>query len=142
MTHPLRASAAPGGHAPADGSYEPGVCNIGPSEIAARRRVGHVGLVVTLVTLAVLILLGVPALVRFVVALPAAGTAITYLQAVLRFCVAFGSRGTFNFGELGQLHHVTDTEARARDRARALQMTVGGVAIGVIVGVVAVLLPL
>jgi hypothetical protein len=32
--------------------YRPGVCNIGPAEIARRRRAGHVGLLVTVAALA------------------------------------------------------------------------------------------
>ena len=34
----------PPGIASTDAEYEPGVCNIGPAEIARRRRAGHVGL--------------------------------------------------------------------------------------------------
>ena len=37
----------------ADG-YRPGVCNIGPAEIARRRRAGHVGALATVGLLAVL----------------------------------------------------------------------------------------
>ena len=32
----------------ASSEYRPGVCNIGPAEIARRRMAGHVGLVATL----------------------------------------------------------------------------------------------
>ena len=121
--------------------YHPGTCNIGPAEIERRRRAGHFGLVVTLATLAVLIIFHAPPLARLVVALPAAATAVCYLEAMLKFCVAFGSRGIFNFGALGSFATVADPRARGKDRVRALQIALGGVVLGVLVGVVAVALP-
>jgi hypothetical protein len=122
--------------------YQPGTCNIGPAEIARRRRAGHVGLGAAIVLLAGLVAIGAPPPVRLLVALPAAAAASGYLQARLRFCAGFGSRGVYNFGELGQTLQVEDTEARRRDRARAIQIGLASVAIGVVVGLVAVGLPL
>jgi hypothetical protein len=121
--------------------YQPGTCNIGPAEIARRRRAGHVGLGAAIVLLAGLVAIGAPPLSRLLVALPAAAAASGYLQARLRFCAGFGSRGVFNFGELGQTLQVEDVEARRRDRARATQIGLASVAIGVAVGLVAVGLP-
>ena len=121
--------------------YQPGVCNIGPEEIARRRMAGHVGLVATLVVLAALILIGAPPVTRLVAILPAAASASGYLQAWLKFCAGFGSRGIFNFGSLGQATTVADEEARAMDRRRSRQIGLGALAIGVGVGVVAMLLP-
>jgi hypothetical protein len=121
--------------------YQPGTCNIGPAEIARRRRAGHVGLGAAIVLLAGLMAIGAPPLSRLLVALPAAAAASGYLQARLRFCAGFGSRGVFNFGELGQTLQVEDVEARRRDRARATQIGLASVAIGVAVGLVAVSLP-
>ena len=118
------------------------MCNIGSAEIARRRRAGHVGLVATVGLLAGLVLVDAPPLARLIVVLPAGAAATGYLQAWLRFCAGFGSRGVFNFGVLGQTQHVEDAEARARDRARAIQIGLASLAIGVTVGVVAVLLPL
>jgi hypothetical protein len=121
--------------------YQPGVCNIGAEEIARRRMAGHVGLVATLVVLAVLILIGAPPVTRLVAILPAAASASGYLQAWLKFCAGFDSRGIFNFGVLGQATGVADDEARAMDRRRARQIGLWALAIGVVVGVVAMLLP-
>lgn len=92
--------------------------------------------------LAVLVTIGAPPLVRLLIALPAAAAASGYLQAWLKFCAGFGSRGVFNFGQLGQTEHVVDAAARGRDRARAYQIGLASLAIGVAVGVAAVLLPL
>ena len=121
--------------------YEPGACNIGPAEIARRWRAGHVGAAVALVTLAALLVAGAPPLIRLIVALPAAAAAIAYLEAALKFCVAFGSRGVSNFGPLGVLATVTDASARSRDRRRALEITLAGLVIGLAVGAIAALTP-
>jgi hypothetical protein len=123
-------------------AYQPGVCNIGPAEIARRRRAGHVGLGATVVLLAVLLALHTPPLVRLLLVLPAAVAASGYLQARLRFCAGFGSRGVFNFGPLGQTEQVQDNAAHARDRARANQIGLASLAIGLVVGALAVVLPL
>jgi hypothetical protein len=122
-------------------AYQPGICNIGPAEIARRRRAGDVGLGVAIVLLAGLVTLGAPPPVRLLVALPAAAAASGYLQARFRFCAGFGSRGIYNFGELGQAVQVDDAEARRRDRARATQIGLASIGIGVAAGIVAVRLP-
>ena len=122
--------------------YEPGACNIGPAEIAHRRRAGHIGLLTTLVVLAALIVAGAPPQARLIVALPAAGSAAGYLQAWLKFCAAFGARGITNFGPLGKADPVVGSGARARDRARAYQIGLASLGIGLGVAVLAVVLPL
>jgi hypothetical protein len=124
------------------GEYRPGACNIGPAEIARRRRAGHVGLVATVVTLGVLAAIDAPPAARLIVALPAAVAASGYLQARLHFCAGFGSRGVFNFGPLGQVEEVANRDARARDRSKASQIGLASLAVGVTVGVLAALLPL
>jgi hypothetical protein len=122
--------------------YQPGICNIGPAEIARRRRAGHVGLIAAVTLLAVLVAIGAPPLARLLVALPAAAAASGYLQAWLKFCAGFGSRGIFNFGPVGQTEQAPDSDARARDRTRSRQIGLASLAIGVAVGVVAMILPL
>ena len=123
------------------GNYQPGVCNIGPAEIARRRRTGHVGVLATVALFAVLVMLDAPPILRFIVALPAALAASGYVQAALKFCVAFGVTGVFNFGRRGALQSVATDEARAMDRARVLQIMTLVVGISVTVGIVAVVLP-
>jgi len=121
--------------------YEPGVCNIGPAEIARRRRAGHAGLAVTVVLFAVLVALGVPHWARLVLIVPAGGSASGYLQAWLHFCAGFGSQGVYNFGPLGTTQVVADRQARARDRLKSLRIGLASLAIGLAVGVVAALMP-
>ena len=122
--------------------YQPGTCNIGPAEIARRRRAGHVGLVATVVVLIVLVAIDAPPIARIVVAVPAMVAASGYLQAWLRFCAGFGSRGIFNFGPVGDTQQVVDADARSRDRVKARQIGLASLAIGVAVGIAAALLPL
>ena len=133
------ASGTPTTVAPAD--YQPGVCNIGPAEIARRRRAGHIGLVAALALFAVLVAIDAPNWTRLLIAIPAIGAASGYIQARLKFCAGFGSRGIFNFGEVGPTERVSDDADRARDRARARQIGAASIAIGLVVGLVAVALP-
>jgi hypothetical protein len=132
---PLRPAAA-------SSPYAAGVCNIGPAEIARRRLFGHVAVVTGLVLLAALVALHAAPPARLLVALPAAGAAMGYIQARLRFCAAYGSRSVYNFGRPGEVTPVTEPAARARDRARSMRIGLAAALIGLAVGVVAVLLPL
>jgi hypothetical protein len=140
----LSTFAGAGGSRPfaAPAEYRPGGCNIGPAEIARRRRAGHVGLAATVVVLVALVAIGAPPAARLLVGLPAAGAASGYFQAILRFCAGFGSRGVFNFGPLGVVQRVEDADARARDRVRSIQIGLASLAVGVAVAVAAAVLPL
>ncbi len=121
--------------------YVPGVCNIGPAEIARRRRGAQVGVAAAVGLFTLLVLVDAPPPVRLLVALPVAVAASSYLQVRLKFCAGFGSRGIYNFGEVGPVTQVTDPEALAKDRRRARQIGLGGAAVGLAVGVLAAVLP-
>ena len=136
------AAGQPGPLVTPSGEYQPGVCNIGPAEIASRRRAGHVGVIASVVLFVVLVAIGAPPIARLLVALPVAVAASGYLQAYLKFCAGFGSRGVFNFGDVGETQQVADADARRRDRVRATQIGAAAGVIGLVVGIVAVILPL
>jgi len=103
--------------------YQPGVCNIGPAEIRARRQSGHLGALVTVIAFAALMLLDADPAWRLVLVIPAAGAASGYLQAAFHFCANFGFRGLFNFGDrVGNTESVVAAEAIAADRRKALQI--------------------
>ncbi|MFZ5853695.1 MAG: hypothetical protein ACOYXS_04205 [Chloroflexota bacterium] len=138
----MTAASPPAEPAPIELEYQPGLCNIGPAEIARRRRAGHLGLAATLALLTVLVAVGAPPLVRLATALPAAGAASGYLQARLRFCAAFGWRGIFNFGPLGRVQSVADRDAAAKDRRRAIEIALAALVIGLAAGLAAVIAPL
>jgi len=139
MTTSTFASAS--SHGGPTSEYRPGVCNIGPAEIARRRLAGHVGLIATFALLAALIAIDAPPAFRLSATLPAVASASGYLQSWLKFCAGFGSHGIFNFGAVGESTQVTDDEALAKDRRRSRQIGVWALAIGVVIGAVAALLP-
>ena len=117
--------------------YVPGSCNIGPAEIALRRRAGHAGLVVTAALGAALLRSDLPRAWRLTLAVPAAGAASGYLQARERFCADFGWRGVYNFDRRGQEQPVAGDEALAEDRRKALRIAAASAAVGVGVALVA-----
>ena len=117
--------------------YVPGSCNIGPAEIALRRRAGHAGLVVTAALGAALLRSDLPRAWRLTLAVPAAGAASGYLQARERFCADFGWRGVYNFDRRGQEQPVAADQALAQDRRKAMRIAAASAAIGVGVALVA-----
>jgi hypothetical protein len=102
------------------GGYRPGACNIGPAEIARRRRFGSLQLGAAIGLAAVLVVIDAPAWARLGVWPILAGAFITLEQVRRRFCVAFGLAGLRNFGPLGRPEHVEDDGARAADRRAAI----------------------
>jgi hypothetical protein len=117
--------------------YVPGTCNIGPEEIALRRRAGHVGLAVTGALGAALVRSDRSPAWRLALALPAAGAASGYLQARQRFCANYGFRGLYNFDARGHERPVPVAGAQEQDRRRSLQIAATSAAIGLGVALVA-----
>jgi hypothetical protein len=122
-------------------AYQPGVCNIGPAEIARRRRSAIATTVLAVAVAMGLVVTGVPATVRIALWPFAAAAGIQWLQVVRKFCVGFGAAGIRNFGELGAHSGVGDAAARAADRRAALRMTLEGASYGLVAAVILVLLP-
>lgn len=126
--------------APPDG-YVPGACNIGPAEIARRRRAGYLGLTAAGALAVALVALDAPAAARWLVALPLAGAATGFLQARFRFCAGFGIAGVRNFEQLGSVEKVEDAAARRADRNKALAIVAAAAGIGAAGAAAFVLLP-
>jgi hypothetical protein len=124
-----------------DDTYRAGACNIGPAEIARRRRSALGLTAVALVVAVALVATGAPVLTRLLLLPFAAGAAIAWLQVLRRFCVAFGAVGVRNFGALGRPETVGDVAARAADRRTAIRMIVEGSLYGLVVTAAAILLP-
>lgn len=116
-------------------------CNIGPDEIARRRRSAIPMTVVTAVVVVAIVATHAPVLVRLLVWPLATGAAVGWLQVVHRFCVAFGALGLENFGRLGGQVQV-DPRIRAADRRRALQVILEGALIGLVVTLAVLALPI
>ncbi len=122
--------------------YIPGVCNIGPAEIRSRRRSGWIGLAVTVVFVALMVVFDVPWPWRLFVLLPAGLGATGFLQAALHFCVKFGTQGLFNVDKaVGQTEAVHEAEYRRKDQRKAVVIIAGSLAIAIVIAVVTALLP-
>jgi hypothetical protein len=120
--------------------YIPGVCNIGPAEIAKRRRSGWGGALATAAIWAVLAIIDAPPAVRLVTFFPAAMAAAGFLQAWMHFCAYFGFASLLNFGpEAGKTDTVVEAEFRRKDRIKAWQILGYSVVIGLAVAAVAYL---
>jgi hypothetical protein len=122
--------------------YVPGTCNIGPEEIALRRRFGHAGLAVTAALGAALLRSSRNPAWRLALALPAAGSAAGYLQARQHFCANYGFRGRYNFDARGHEQPVPAAgpgaaEAREEDRRRSVQIATSSAVIGLGVALLA-----
>jgi len=115
-------------------------CNIGTEEIARRRRSAIVLTIVTALVAAALVAVHAAAPERLFIWPLATAAAVTWLQVVHRFCVAFGALGLENFGRLGEEVHV-DGRQRALDRRRALQVIIEGSLIGLVVALLVAAIP-
>lgn len=115
-------------------------CNIGPAEIARRRRSAVVFTAVAAVVAVGLVAAHVSPVGRLVLFPFAAGAAVNWLQVVHRFCVAFGALGIENFGPRGGYVPV-DPAQRAADRRRVVQLVLEGSLIGAAATLALVLLP-
>jgi hypothetical protein len=115
-------------------------CNIGPAEVDRRRRSGIVISALAAVVAVGLIALHVPPPARLAIFPFATAAAVTWLQVVHRFCVAFAALGIQNFNNLGEEERI-DPAMRAIDRRRLAQLMLEGSAIGAAVTLLFVVLP-
>ena len=115
-------------HSP--GEYRPGACNIGPAEIARRRRTGYLGLAAAALLAAFLVAVDASGTARLLVGIPLAGGAMGFLQARFRFCAGFGMAGVRNFGAVGSVERVEEAAARHADRMKAYRISLAAAAIG------------
>ena len=115
-------------------------CNIGPAEVARRRRSAMGFSILAAVVAAALVAVDVSTPARLAIFPFAAAAAVTWLQVIHRFCVGFAALGLENFGALGA--QVKANEAlRAADRRRLGQIVLEGAAIGAAVTFAFLVLP-
>jgi len=96
--------------------------------------------VLTALAAAALVAIHTPPPARMLIWPLATAAAVTWLQVVHRFCVAFGALGVENFGRLGEKVHI-DGRQRTEDRRRALQLILEGSLIGLVVALLVVAIP-
>ena len=126
----------------ANAEYIPGVCNIGPAEIARRKRAGWMSLGISVVLLLLFILLRVPPFYRLIIFLPITSAASGFLQAYFHFCAGFGFKGVYNIMKpAGQTESIQQKEFRNKDRQKALQITVLSILIGLVFAGISYYLP-
>jgi len=124
-----------------DDGYRAGACNIGPEEIARRRRAGLIGIGIAVVLAIALVVLDAPAWTRLIVFVPLAGGFVSLEQARRRFCAAFALAGFRNFGPLGEPEQITDDGERATDRRAAIVMAAYCAALALVITLAFVALP-
>ena len=126
---------------PSASAYRAGACNIGPAEIRRRRDAGILGVAATVVLAAALVAMAAPAWARLLVFFPAAGAAIGFLQARMRFCVSFAVSGLRNFGPLGTPDKVMDAADHRADLVSAGRLVAWAILVGATVALLFALLP-
>ncbi len=116
--------------------YIPGVCNIGKVELSRRKNGVYLSLSLLVINVLILQLFPHGKEWNLTVFITVAYLAISYQQWYFKFCVKFGIKGVFNFGDMGKTFSVEQKEFYQKDRAKALKM----IAIGVILGIMAALI--
>jgi hypothetical protein len=116
--------------------YIPGVCNIGPEEIKRRRNAALISGVIVVAEIILLLVYHVNPLWRLSLILPATSLGIGFLQVFLKFCVGFGRMGVFNFDKVGKVIPVEEKENLEKDHKKSRQMTLMGLAFGVVCGII------
>jgi hypothetical protein len=105
--------------------YVPGACNIGSREILRRRVVGIAALVFAMVSGYTLLTADELArTARLGIFFPLLVSAIGFIQARNKFCLAYGLAGTFNFGKIGDMERVFDAESKKSDRRKAISILI------------------
>ena len=115
---------------PSQDHYIPGVCNIGPAEIRRRMVSGWIGLIATLALAGTLFYYDNPPIWRLLLFFPAFTAATGFLQGLYHFCLGFGRKGLFNFGDPGRTDTVTEAEFRAADKSKAMKILVESAIVG------------
>ena len=113
--------------------YRAGACNIGPREIAKRRRAGLAGLSIALGLAVLLVALDAPTILRALVLVPLWGALVSLEQVRRRFCVGFAFAGIRSANATETHEAVTDPADLAADRTAARWMVIycGVIALGV-----------
>lgn len=115
-----------------DNHYIPGVCNIGHEEIKRRKKATIFSIVLTIVVVALLLILDANKIWRLTLFIPATSLGVSFQQWYFKFCVAFGIKGVFNFGDIGKTFSIDQKENYRKDRIKAWQMIISGMVFGLI----------
>jgi hypothetical protein len=125
--------------------YTAGTCNIGEEEIKQRRRIGRIGLVLTLVSIVIYLGLvysiGLDIMVGVLIFLPAEMSAVGLLQARNKFCAAYGLTKQQNVSSsLGLTLKIEDISNQKKDRNKALKIVFQSTIIAIGISILTVIL--
>lgn len=109
--------------------YQPGVCNIGPTQQRRRLLLGVGSLLLAVLHVAAVVVVGWPRWTLLAATFPLYGAAMGYIQYRERFCVGFAGMGIFDVGD--GTNQVLNEAALAADRKRAVQLNAKSLAAGV-----------
>ena len=110
--------------------YQPGVCNIGPTQQRRRLLLGVGSLALAAVYVAAVISLAWPRWALVLSVFPLYGAAMGALQYRERFCIGFAGIGVFDVGE--GTNEIQNEAALAADRKKAVRLNAKAVGIGVV----------
>lgn len=121
--------------------YIPGTCNIGPAEIKKRRNIAVFSAVLAVAVIILLEIIQPDKTWRLLLFIPAALFGVGVQQWYNKFCVAFGIKDIFNFGDIGKTFSVEQKENFQKDRAKAWKMIITGIMFGLLVAIIFYILP-
>ena len=102
--------------------YIPGQCNINRREVNKRYAIGVAGLIATIIGITFVETSDLPRLVRLFMILPIGISAAGFVQALGRFCFAFGFMGYHSTDREGRVEGPDSEEVLRLDKARAVQL--------------------
>lgn len=112
--------------------YMPGKCNIGKKEIEQRKRGALFSFLLCILFIAGMQWFKVDPIWKLLLFIPAASFGVGFQQWILKFCVGFGMKGVFNFGDIGKTFSVAQKENLKKDRIKARQMIISGILFGAV----------
>ncbi|MFX1284815.1 MAG: hypothetical protein ACFFB5_14235 [Promethearchaeota archaeon] len=127
-----------------DIKYSAGVCNIGDAEIKQRRRLGYIGIGLTVI--AIIVYLGLIYSIKLdpffgvIIFIPAEMSAIGLIQARNKFCAAYGLIHQQNVSSsLGLTVKIGNKNSQRKDRNKALKIIFQSLVIAIIITVFTVI---
>lgn len=124
-----------------DNHYIPGACNIGHEEIRRRKKATVFSIVLTITVIVLLFMLDANKTWRLILFIPATSLGVSFQQWYFKFCVAFGIKGVFNFGDIGKTFSIDQKENYRKDRIKAWQMIISGMVFGLILALIFYFMP-
>ncbi|MGE0568067.1 MAG: hypothetical protein AB7O73_08965 [Bacteroidia bacterium] len=124
-----------------DNHYIPGACNIGHEEIKRRKKAAIFSIVLTITVIVLIFMLDANKIWRLTLFIPATSLGVSFQQWYFKFCVAFGIKGVFNFGDIGKTFSIDQKENYRKDRIKAWQMIMTGMVFGLILALIFYFMP-